>query len=112
MFNFLNKFFASSNNIKSKFFDLQKTSSVKKIFEAFQDYSTDSEIRYVGGCVRKIINNEKVDDVDMANNLNPEEIKEVLKKKILSFMKLVKTTEQSQHILMMRNMKLHLLEVT
>ena len=112
MINFLNKFFAISNNIKSKFFDLQKTSSVKKIFEAFQDYSTDSEIRYVGGCVRKILNNEKVDDVDMATNLNPEEIKEVLKKKILSFMKLVKTTEQSQYILMMRNMKLHLLEVT
>ena len=85
MFNFLNKFFASSNNIKSKFFDLQKTSSVKKIFEAFQDYSTDSEIRYVGGCVRKILNNEKVDDVDMATNLNPEEIKEVLKKKNIKF---------------------------
>ena len=85
MFNFLNKFFASSNNIKSKFFDLQKTSSVKKIFEAFQDYSIDSEIRYVGGCVRKILNNEKVDDVDMATNLNPEEIKEVLKKKNIKF---------------------------
>ena len=85
MFNFLNKFFISSNNIKSKFFDLQKSSSVKKIFEAFQDYSTDSEIRYVGGCVRKILNNEKVDDVDMATNLNPEEIKEVLKKKNIKF---------------------------
>ena len=85
MFNFLNKFFASSNNIKSKFFDLQKNSSVKKIFEAFQDYSTDSEIRYVGGCVRKILNNEKVDDVDMATNLNPDEIKQVLKKKNIKF---------------------------
>ncbi|MBD1161811.1 CCA tRNA nucleotidyltransferase [Pelagibacterales bacterium SAG-MED15] len=85
MFNFLNKFFASSNNIKSKFFDLQKNSSVKKIFEAFQDYSTDSEIRYVGGCVRKILNNEKVDDIDMATNLNPEEIKQVLKKKNIKF---------------------------
>ena len=85
MFNFLNKFFASSNNIKSKFFDLQKTLSVKKIFEAFQDYSIDSEIRYVGGCVRKILNNEKVDDVDMATNLNPDEIKQVLKKKNIKF---------------------------
>ena len=85
MFNFLNKFFASSNNIKSKFFDLQKSSCVKKIFEAFQDYSTDSEIRYVGGCVRKILNNEKVDDVDMATNLNPEEIKQALKKKNIKF---------------------------
>ena len=85
MFNFLNKFFASSNNIKSKFFDLQKSSSIKKIFEAFQDYSTDSEIRYVGGCVRKILNNEKVDDVDMATNLNPDEIKQVLKKKNIKF---------------------------
>ncbi|MFL2879575.1 MAG: CCA tRNA nucleotidyltransferase [Candidatus Pelagibacter sp.] len=64
---------------------MQKTSSVKKIFEAFQDYSIDSEIRYVGGCVRKILNNEKVDDVDMATNLNPEEIKEVLKKKNIKF---------------------------
>ena len=34
----------------------------------------NSEIRYVGGCVRKIINKEEVDDIDLAVNINPSEV--------------------------------------
>ena len=37
-----------------------------QIFEAINSYNSESEIRYVGGCLRKIINKEKVDDIDLA----------------------------------------------
>ena len=42
-------------------------------------------IRYVGGCVRKVINKEVVDDIDLATNLKPNEICEALKKKDINF---------------------------
>jgi tRNA nucleotidyltransferase/poly(A) polymerase len=47
---------------------------VDKIFSAIRSYSKNSEIRYVGGCVRKIINREIVDDIDLAVNLAPKEV--------------------------------------
>ena len=33
------------------------------------------------GCIRKIINNEKVDDIDLATNLEPMEVCEAWKQK-------------------------------
>ena len=53
MLNFLKKILSNSNKIESKFIDLQNNSNVKKIFNSIQDFSADSEVRYVGGCVRK-----------------------------------------------------------
>ena len=46
---------------------------------------TKSEIRYVGGCVRKILNQEEVDDIDLAVNLNPNEVKECLQSNNIKF---------------------------
>jgi poly(A) polymerase len=74
MINFLDKIFLRSNNldyISQNIKDLTKSTNAKKIFEAINSYSTESEIRYVGGCIRKIINKEKVDDIDLATNLEP-----------------------------------------
>ncbi len=88
MLNLLNKFLNNKNDIKSKFFDLKKKTSVEIIFKAIEDFSIDSEIRYVGGCVRKILNNEKIDDIDLATNLNPDEIKKALNKKGIDFYEL------------------------
>ena len=58
---------------------------MKKIFEAINSHTSESEIRYVGGCLRKILNNEKVDDIDLATNLNPIEVSEILKKNKINF---------------------------
>ena len=85
MLNFLNKILSNSNKIESKFIDLQNNSNVKKIFNSIQDFSADSEVRYVGGCVRKIINQEKVDDIDLATNLEPNQVCEALKKNNIKF---------------------------
>ncbi len=62
-----------------------KKKSVKKLFEIINDYSNQSEIRYVGGCVRKSINKEIIDDIDLATNLEPKELIEVLKKNNINF---------------------------
>jgi tRNA nucleotidyltransferase/poly(A) polymerase len=40
---------------------------------------------YVGGCIRKIINKEKVDDIDLATNLEPQHVCDVLKKNNIHF---------------------------
>ena len=37
-------------------------------------------MRYVGGCVRKIIKKQIVDDIDLATNLKPNEVCDALKK--------------------------------
>ncbi len=81
MLNILNKIFFSSKNtniINDRFSSLKKETNVKKIFDAIENFSVDSEIRYVGGCVRKILNNEKVDDVDLATNIEPFKVKKAL----------------------------------
>ena len=88
MKNFFNKIFSSSKNLysfKNNIKKLSLTTPVKKIFEIINSYSSESEIRYVGGCLRKILNNEKVDDIDLATNLNPLEVTEILKKNNINF---------------------------
>ncbi|MDC3180148.1 hypothetical protein OA862_02095, partial [Candidatus Pelagibacter sp.] len=82
------KIFSSSKNLQSFKNNIKKlslTTPVKKIFEAINSHSSKSEIRYVGGCLRKILNNEKVDDIDLATNLNPLEVSETLKKNNINF---------------------------
>ena len=86
----LDKFFFRSNNlddVKQSIRNLSSDTPVKKIFEAINFFSTESEIRYVGGCIRKIIKNEKVDDIDLATNLEPELVCEALKKNNIKFYK-------------------------
>ena len=56
-----------------------------KIFDAVNLHNPESEIRYVGGCLRKIINREKVEDIDLATNLSPKEVCEVLKKENINY---------------------------
>ena len=85
MLNILNKIFDNPKSIKSRFGRLLNKLNIKKIFVAIESFSSDSEIRYVGGCVRKILNNEKVDDIDLATNINPQEVKQVLKKNDIKF---------------------------
>ncbi len=88
MKNFFNKIFSNSKNLnsfKNNIKKLELTTPIKKIFEAINSYSSESEIRYVGGCLRKVLNNEKVDDIDLATNLNPFEVSKILKKENINF---------------------------
>ena len=65
--------------------NLSKETPVKKIFDIINNFSSASQIRYVGGCIRKIIKKEKVNDIDLATNLNPQEVCEVLKNNDIDF---------------------------
>ena len=88
MDNFLDKFFFRSRNldyIKRNLIDLTNQTSVNKIFEALNNYSEKSEVRYVGGCIRKVIKKEIIDDIDLATNLTPSEVCDALKKKKIKF---------------------------
>ena len=88
MKNFLDKIFFRSNNldyVSKNLKNLTKNTPVLEIFNAINSHSLESEIRYVGGCVRKIINKEKVDDIDLATNLEPQNVCEVLKKNNINF---------------------------
>ena len=83
MITILNKLCLRSKNfssLHSKFKKIKEKTEIEKIFKAVEQFSDTSEIRYVGGCVRKIINNELVEDIDLAVNLSPSEVSKVLKK--------------------------------
>ena len=90
MKSFIDKIFFRSNNldyISESIKELTKKTLAYKIFDAINSYNFESEIRYVGGCIRKIINKEKVEDIDLATNLNPEQVCEVLKKQNINYHK-------------------------
>ena len=88
MNNIFNKIFKINkklSKIDKLFLQIQRDTNINKIFKSISEYSDESEIRYVGGCVRKIINNEVVDDIDLATNLNPTQVLECLKKNNINF---------------------------
>ena len=84
----LDKIFFRSNNLDYICLNIKKLTSntpANKIFDAINSYDSKSEIRYVGGCIRKIINKETVDDIDLSTNLEPKYICEALKKKDINY---------------------------
>ena len=88
MNNLLDRIFFRSKNldyISQNLKDITNQTPANKIFEAINNYSESSEVRYVGGCIRKVINKEVVDDIDLATNLKPNEICEALKNKDINF---------------------------
>ena len=88
MKNLLDKLFFRSSNlneIRNSIKNLSLKTPAHKIFQAINSFSSLSEIRFVGGCVRKVISNEKIDDIDLATNLEPREICEALKKNKINF---------------------------
>ena len=88
MKNVLDKFFYRSKNldqVSQRIRNISHQIPVGKIFDTINNYSSKSEIRYVGGCIRKLINNEPIDDIDLATNLTPNEVCNALKKKEISY---------------------------
>ena len=85
---FLDKIFFRSKNldyISQNLKDITNKTPANKIFKAINGYSESSEVRYVGGCIRKIIKQENVDDIDLTTNLKPNEVCEALKAKDINF---------------------------
>ena len=88
MIKILDKLLTRTNNLNiivKGFGDLLKHTPVKKIFDSINEFSSNSEIRYVGGCVREIIQKKNVDDIDLATNLNPQQVCAALKNNNINF---------------------------
>ena len=64
--------------IKKIFFPFYKSKDIKKLFYILErGKKKDSHVAmFVGGCVRKFLTNENIDDIDIASIFSPEEIKE------------------------------------
>ena len=67
--------------IKKTFFPFYKNKELKFIFKTLQQGFSKNTVaaRFVGGCVRKFLTNDTIDDIDVATILNTEEIKERFK---------------------------------
>ena len=88
MKNFFEKIFRTKKKLNTKdisFLEITKSTKVSKLFKAISNYNHTSEIRYVGGCVRKILNNENFDDIDLATNINPQQVKQCLNENNINF---------------------------
>ena len=73
---FLFKMFGSEKSIKI----LENTKEAQKIFSCLNEIGKKSAVRFVGGCVRKSLCGEKIDDIDLATSLEPNEVKKRLTK--------------------------------
>lgn len=88
MKNFLLKFIKQKNinlNTNLKFENLKKKYEIKKIFNIFSNDLNNCQIRFIGGCVRKALSNENIDDIDLAVDLTPEKVKLILKNNNIKF---------------------------
>ncbi len=78
----LEKSFKFLKKIKYNFFPFYKDKELKFVFKKLQEgFPSDKIItRFVGGCVRKHLTNDEIDDIDIATVLSSEEIKDRLNK--------------------------------
>ena len=60
--------------LKKLFFPFYKSENLKQIFKILNEGSKEQQAMFVGGSVRKYLLNQKVDDIDIATTLKPEEI--------------------------------------
>ena len=94
--------------LKKKLFPFYKNREIKKIFKILEaNESNQIKIAmFVGGCVRKFLNNQTIDDIDIATILTPEEIK---KKFENTKVKIVDTgIEHGSVTLLYKNLKLEI----
>tara|TARA_B100001029_G_C15048363_1_gene448827 strand:- start:858 stop:2141 length:1284 start_codon:yes stop_codon:yes gene_type:complete len=88
MIKFLVKLFIQEkDSLKDKvnFKELILNKEIQELFRSFNVYSNKAELRFVGGCLRKLISDEKVDDIDLSTNVIPQNVIEILKKNKINF---------------------------
>ena len=62
---------------------LENIKEAQIIFSHLNEIGKESEVRFVGGCVRKAICGEIIDDIDLATSLEPDEVKKRLNKEYI-----------------------------
>ena len=74
---FLYKKFGTEKSIKF----LENIKEAQIIFSYLNEIGKESRVRFVGGCVRKILCGENINDIDLATSLEPNEVKKRLTEK-------------------------------
>ena len=64
---------------------LKNLEETKLIFSVLENQDKGNKLMFVGGCVRKLLNKESVSDIDIATNLIPDEIKNILRENNINF---------------------------
>lgn len=78
----LNKnFFKAAQLIEKIFFPFYKSKDIKKLFKILETNQPKNKkiAMFVGGCVRKYLTGQRIDDIDIATVLSTEEIKQKFK---------------------------------
>ena len=65
--------------------DLKNLEEVKSIFSVLENQDKGNKLMFVGGCVRKLLKKELVNDIDIATNLSPDELKNILRESNINF---------------------------
>ena len=65
--------------------DLKNLEEVKSIFSVLKNQDKGNKLMFVGGCVRKLLKKELVNDIDIATNLSPDELKNILRENNINF---------------------------
>ena len=73
---FFFKLFGSHKSTKL----LENIKEAQIIFSHLNKIGEESKVRFVGGCVRKVLSGEEFYDIDLATLLTPEEVKDELSK--------------------------------
>ena len=73
---FFYRFFGSDKSLKS----LQNMHEAEKIFSCLNHDGKEDNVKFVGGCVRKALCGDEIDDIDLATSLEPTEAKSRLMK--------------------------------
>ena len=75
------KSFNYIQKIKRNLFPFYKNKEIQFVFNKLQEgFPSDTIVaRFVGGCVRKYLSNDEIDDIDIATILNSSEIEEKFK---------------------------------
>ena len=73
---FLYKKFGTDKSTKA----LENIKEARIIFACLNETGKEDQVRFVGGCVRKSISGEYIDDIDLATILEPNEVKKKLNK--------------------------------
>ena len=85
----LKKFLKIFNRKKTSYLnsiqDLKNDPEIIHLFNSINDHTTYGEILFVGGCVRQNILEDEIKDIDLATNLDPDEVINCLKKNKIKF---------------------------
>ena len=66
---------------EKKLYFLENLKEAKIIFSQINESENDDKIKFVGGCIRKALTHDELDDIDLATTLTPNEVKKIFDKK-------------------------------